>query len=167
MPQSSFQAVTIWYNFLSVSRKLDQHTCVLDTCRISRHRYRLMSVSRNVCLCRPGSKDGPRSVSSAVAAARLELCTPDSVGKVDLLVTHIESLCYFWAQVADQEMAQRMAVLTVGMQQAQLPTVNGRLQPRTVCILSASSPLLCLMLFICVSTYAWDSLNLWWYRKWQ
>jgi len=85
-----------------------------------------------------GSKDAQRSPSSSasVAAARLELCTPDSIGEVDLLVTHIESLCYFWAQIADQDTAQRVALLTVSMEQTQLPTVTGRLQPNTVCVLS-------------------------------
>ena len=95
-----------------------------------------------------GSKDAQRSTSSSalVAAARLELCTPDSIGEVDLLVTHIESLCYFWAQIADQDTAQRVALLTVSMEQTQLPTVTGRLQPNTVCILCLSASL-----SVCVS----------------
>jgi len=88
-------------------------------------------------LRRPGNKDGShKSASSVVAATRLELCTPESVGEADLLVTHIESLCYFWAQIADQDTAQRVALLTVSMEETQLPTVTTRLQPDIVCILS-------------------------------
>jgi len=53
---------------------------------------------------------------------------------VDLLVTHIESLCYFWAQTADHDTAQRMATLTVNMAQMQQHNIiSGRLQPNTVC----------------------------------
>ena len=74
-------------------------------------------------------------------------CIPESVGAADLLVTHIESLCYFWAQVANQETVQRMATLTLDMALAQLSAVNGKLQPNVVSL----SLSLSLFLSVCLS----------------
>jgi len=88
-----------------------------------------------------GNKDAVRS-SAAVAELMM------STAECDLLVTHIESLCYFWAQIADQDTAQRMATLTVNMLQAQLPVITGRLQPGTVCLCLSLSLSLCVFLYV-------------------
>jgi len=106
-------------------------------------------------MCCQGNKDAVRS-SAAVAELMM------STAECDLLVTHIESLCYFWAQIADQDTAQRMATLTVNMVQAQLPVITGRLQPGTVCLsLSLSlSVSFCMCLSVCVCYHTVTS-NIW------
>jgi len=78
-------------------------------------------------------------------------CIPESVGEADLLVTHIESLCYFWAQVANQETVQRMATLTLDMALAQLSAVNGKLQPNVVSLSLSLSLSFCLSVSLSLS----------------